>query len=533
MPNFPQSAPVKKLNQEHPDYSFYKETYDQIDALYEGGVKIREAVVRGGQFLVKNPKELPEVFATRQLRFSYTNLLGNIIGWYISALFKQAPQIIKKREGAAGEAATKIPEDIAAFCAAFEKDCDRGQTELNGFWGQVAETALLYRCAYVLKDLPAPGAGDDMPLSLQQQKQQGLLDPYLVLYRPANVINWETDAHGNLEWIIIYARVQEQEFLGDPAVTDYWYFFDRQQVVLYEREVKTGNVSTDTGGQEEMAMLVEGYPRRHAMTDQDQVPICKIELPEGLWLANRVFLPLVNHLNQDNALDFGLMQANLPQLVIEDGDQGSYEEPVTISAVGYHHIPHGGKMYYLEPQGKAYEASQKRIDGLEERVYRACYLMDQARTNRSTPTAQSGVSKQQDKTPSRDALSKIGDVLRPAMQNAYRDVLAIAGYDNIEPDVRGFDFSDRATAEDMSLLEQASVVEVNSPTYERELGKKAVRLTLPDLNPETLEEIDGEIETNPTPSAQAAEAKEQQQAMMVQKFQASMKGAAGGGPATE
>src|SRR5581483_9146833 len=198
MPNFPQSAPVKKLNLEHPDYTFFKESYSQIAALYEGGVRIREAVIRSGQFLVKLPKELPEVFATRQLRFSYTNLLGNIIGWYMSALFKQPPQIVKKREGVEGDAATKIPDDAAAFCAAFEKDCDRGNSELNDFFKSVAETALLYRCAYVLTDLPAPGIQDPgRPLSLQEQKAAGLLDPFLVLYKPANVINWGTDAYGN------------------------------------------------------------------------------------------------------------------------------------------------------------------------------------------------------------------------------------------------------------------------------------------------------------------------------------------------
>lgn len=518
MRNFPQFAPVNKLNLQHPDYAFFHETWELIGTLYEGGTRMREAV-NHGQFLVKNPKELPEVFSVRQQRFSYTNLLGNVIGWYMSALFKQPPQLTKKQAGVEGDTALKIPAPVADFCAAFEKDCDRGGVSFNDFCKAAAEAATLYRKAYVLVDLPSPEA---QPLTLQDQVNQGLLNPFLVLYTPRNVINWETDAYGNLEWALIYVRAQEQEFLEAPKVTDYWYYFDREQVALYEREVKTSATET-TVGAEELATLCTGYPRAHALSDEKRVPIFEICLPEGLWLANRVFLPLINHLNQDNALDFGLMQANLPQLVIEDGDNGTYDEPVTTSTVGYHHMPHGGKMYFLEPGGIAYEAAQQRIDTLEERIYKACYLMDQARTNRSTPAAQSGYSKQQDKTPSRDALSGIGDVVRPVQQAIYEAVLRLAGFPDIEPDVRGYDFSDRATAEDMALLEQATVVPVNSPIFERELGKKNVRCSLPDLNPETLQKIDDEIDNNPTPSAQAAQEKEQQQQAMLSKFQASLK----------
>lgn len=519
--SFPQQAPVKKLDSQHPEFTFYQEAWQQIATLYQGGIAMKQAVVRGGQFLVKNTKELPEVFSTRQQWFSYTNLLGNVIGWYMSALFKQPPQYVLKQSGVEGEAALEAPQDVADFAETFEKDCDRSGTSLTDFWRKVLECALLFKSAYVLKDTPGP-QGDEAPLTLQQQQDQGLFNPFLVLYSPLNVINWETDAYGNLEWITIKIQVQQQEFLQDAKTTDYWYYFDRQEVALYEREVKQGSTdSTDTS--EEMATLAPGYPRRHAMADQNKVPVAKVTLPEGLWLSNRVFLPLCNHLNQDNALDFGLMQANLPQLVIKDGQNGEYEEPITISAVGYHHLPFGGEMAFLEPEGRSYEQAQKRIDVLEERIYKACYLTDQARTNRATPQAQSGLSKQMDKTPSRDALSGIGDVIRPAIQSVYEDVLAIAQHEDVDPDVRGFDFADKATSDDMALLESGIVIPVNSRRYEREIQKKVARLQLADLNPEAWDEIDKEIDTNPTPSEVEEQQKEEQNAQQVAQFNATLK----------
>jgi hypothetical protein len=525
---FPLSAPCKLLNALHPEYEERCQSYDDFATLYEGGRSIKDKV---GQFLRKRPKELSDVYIVRQINFSYMGLLGNIIGWYRSALFNADPQIVKKVAGKDGAGADKIPGDAAAFCELFEKDCDGAGTTFTGFWPAVLESLLMFCGAYVLVDLPAPRGDEPAPVSLAQQQRAGLLNPNLVFYEPRQVINWETDSRGNLEWVVIYVRDREQDFLGAPKVIDYWYYFDRQECALYQREVKADE---RTAPDQAIATLVEGYPRPHAMAGMNQVPVRHVKVAKGLWLANRVSLPLMNHLNLENSLDFGLFQSNLAQLVIEDGPNGTYESgsvaggPPTASEVGYHHLPNGGKMYYLEPAGGSYATTQMRLDTIEERIYKACYLQDQARTNRSTPTAQSGISKTMDKAPSRDVMCALGDLLRMTMQSVYTDVLAVRGFADVVPDVRGLDFSDKAGAEDLDLLDKSTVIQVNSETYEREIAKKNVRLSLPDMNPETLKVIDDEIDANPTPSVQAAAQQEQQRADMLTKFTSSFPGASPG-----
>ena len=42
---FPQTAPVSKLNQEHPEFARHREIWEQIRTLYKGGVDIRAAVL--------------------------------------------------------------------------------------------------------------------------------------------------------------------------------------------------------------------------------------------------------------------------------------------------------------------------------------------------------------------------------------------------------------------------------------------------------------------------------------------------------
>jgi hypothetical protein len=39
--------------------------------------------------------------------------------WYGAALFKQPPQLIKKLANATGDAASKLPDDVSAFCSKF------------------------------------------------------------------------------------------------------------------------------------------------------------------------------------------------------------------------------------------------------------------------------------------------------------------------------------------------------------------------------------------------------------------------------
>ncbi len=160
-------------------------------------------------------------------------------------------------------------------------------------------------------------------------------------------------------------------------------------------------------------------------------------------------------------------------------------------------------MYFLEPEGNSFKLSAERLEALEERIYKAAYLQDQGRSSKATPAMQSGYSKQMDKMPSKDALSGIASVIRPAMQAVYQDVTEIRGFD-VNIDIRGMDFTDKAGIEEMDFMEKSTVVDVNSPTFERERGKKFARVVLPDLNPETLKIIDDEIDANPTPDEELA-----------------------------
>jgi hypothetical protein len=58
-----------------------------------------------------------------------------------------------------------------------------------------------------------------------------------------------------------------------------------------------------------------------------------------------------------------------------------------------------------------------------------------------------------------------------------------------------------------------TIMDINSPTLERELAKRIVRIELPDANRELLQQLDEEINSNPTPTELQAQQQEKAQSL--------------------
>lgn len=498
--SLPTTIPVETLNRTHPFYDKVLRTWNQVEVLNCGGWMMEQAI---GDYLRMRPKEPTAVLEMRKRAASYTNLMGNITGWYDSALWQQQPAFD----------ITPGSKEISDFLQGWESDVTRTQVNSRRFFKGVVQSMLVNKCAYVLLDMPT-GTGAEQTLADQQAGK--LLSPYLIEYRPQTVINWGEDEFGGLQWAVLKTEETASIFPADPAVSDVWTYYDAHEVARWTREKDST---------EKVAKMDPGYPRQHATARLNKIPLYRLSVPDGLWFGNRVKLPLLNHFNLDNALDWGLMNSCLAQLYIKGkyGDQSVGSAQPTVSEVAFHQLEIGGEMGYVEPKGIAFKSSQERLDNLEERIYKACFLQAHARTNKSTPTQQSGISKQQDMTPANDALSGIGDVARPALELIYTDVLAVSGMP-AKVNVRGFDFNDKGIGK-LEMIDAASVVPVQSTTFERRVQKDVVHILYPDEAESWYKTVEGEIDIAPTPNEQAQAAAELAQQAKVQsglKFQKSL-----------
>lgn len=475
--------PVKLLDIKNPEFESKIEAWLDLVLLLESGATMRRNVDR---LLKKRPREDSDVYMGRKDKFTYNNILGTALGWYGSAMFAENPEIFLTREGGKKSSDEK-------FYSNFLEDCNGCGTSFVDFFKRIFSCLLTYGAAWVLTDLAAIEPGEEAPQTFEEQKARKLLDPYLVMYTPINVINWECDARGALNWVVIKTTVQKQQFLMPPQIVDTWYYYDKEYYLVYEDVRKVGDVSIPTDGIGRTAKLLRSG--KHALAKEKRVPVRRLLLSEGLWLANRAYLLLLDHLNQDNTLSWSLFMSNLAiPIIIGDVDASN----MTSSENGYMQFPAGTDYKWSEPDGKSFQHSANRLESLREEAFRCMHLQSQGRSMSATPAMQSGRSKQLEMAPAVDILSGMGGDLKVHMQAVLSDVIAARQVEPLLPDVRGFHFEDDMSTEEVFAVSSVLGLRIPSKSFEKSLYKKVARSWMPDANRADLEKVYKEIDAGPT-----------------------------------
>lgn len=501
-------ALVKQLDRKHEEWSLYSACWDQLETLYEGGVRLQQAAQR---FLRKRPKELGDVYQERYSRFTYQNLLANTIGWYQGKLFQTEPIV--------------DPHTTDSRAKAYLQDSNRAGAPFTELGRLIFEQQMLFGRAYVLVDKPRVQDGLAIETRLDEQRA-GVDQPYSVIWDPRQVFNWDFDEYGNLKWIVLKAISQTQnDPLSAPTQTADWYVFDRKTVRHFQFRPGSDAPSLDTetflknssSKDSDAASLVDERP--HVLAEANRVPVRYLPLPRHLWFANRAYLHLLEHLDQLNGYSWKLFIANHPQLVVKSDSKITGQ---TLSEVGYLQIPPTDSVEYLEPSGSSFSESREYLKGLREEIYRDFHLQAQGRSSTATASASSGLSKEMDMAPSVDMLNALGDVMRADQQNLLLDWRDAAGIraDPL-PDVTGYTFEADPSLAEIEKFEAANNAGVidKSETLEKTLDTKIALDLVEDQNQQLKDQIAREIQAAPT-RKQALEAAQQQE---IQQFQQRLK----------
>lgn len=497
-----------EIDAKHPDWNHNQETWFNSAVMYEGGHLMRK---NAHKFLLRRPKEDSSVYQHRLELMTYENNMGTGLGWWQAEMFSSEPKIDLRPAGSDGKPLPdgKLDGDKDKFYnQQFAKDCDKHGTSFVDMAREIFKNLLLYRQCFVLVDLPRNDL--DKYATLQDQKDAGALDPYLCAFPPQQVINWDMDDHGNYNWLMVYQKTYQTGFLVKAKIVERWYYYDRQQFRVYECIYDESE--GDAGKKQAVNLIQTGY---HALAAKNIVPVQCIEFPEGWWLANRAYLPALEHIDTVNVLRWSLRMAGLAVPVIFTDD-----ELTTITLAEYQFIKLGqnDKYEWTEAPGRSWEHLAKRILVLTEEIWRAMYLVAQARSTSATAGAASGVSKQEDMAPSHDVLDGMGAILRTALQNLLTLVIWARGDDGIVPDVTGFTFEDKLTAAELDVIEEVLSLGIPSDSFEREVYKLAVRLVLKGANDDLLTVIFAEIMKGPTRDEKQAQQLQQRFNMVRQNI---------------
>ena len=227
------SPKLSTLRQKKPEWTDKAEVWTDLHILYTGGYLVRQNAMR---FLRRRPKEDANVYSVRVDHVTFHDLLGTGLGWYAAELFEVAPEIgiLQTQMDGVG---TPVSDNVEFFYdQQFLKNCDSNGTSFVNFWQrEIMPKMLIFGEVWVLTDLPpVPEDKEAQPTSLQEQRDMGLLDPHLTAYSPMQVINYQFDQTGQLQWCLIQVTFQEQHFLAKPEVVDRWYYFDQTTYRIYE-----------------------------------------------------------------------------------------------------------------------------------------------------------------------------------------------------------------------------------------------------------------------------------------------------------
>jgi len=458
---------MQNINVEHPDYVRSKTMWRKYRDLYTGGEQLRE---RAPEYLVRRSKEPNDVYFERLARVFYENYIGSIIDWYAATLMRREPIITFDGTNEAGK----------RFYTMFGDDCDLKGTSLADFFRQQLVQALVSGRTYIVVDFPRV----TVPVANRAQEDAiGKSRAFLADYAPDEVINWNHDANGQLEWVVLRtSHLRQAETASDTWKRETrWIYYDRETFRIYRSALEP------TGPSGGIDIVDEG---RHGLAAQRRVPLFQMRVSDGLWLMNKAALLQLEHFNKSNALAWALTMGLFATPVI-------YSEREWSQIVGesyYIQLAPEDRFGWTEPEGHVFQIAADNLERLKDEIYRVCYLMVQAGGTSSSLSSQSGLSKQRDFGITQEVLRAYGDVIKHTMKQILC-AIEIARQDGLTIDVAGldeFDIGDFSVELDdaKKLLDLG----IHSDTLKKQLFKKLAFKYFCDIRQDVKNQMADEID---------------------------------------
>ena len=454
---------METINREHPEYIARKAIWKQYKDLYAGGEQLR---TNASQYLVRRHKEPGEIYMERLGRVFYENYIGSVIDWYAATLMRCAPALLF---GGSDPAARD-------FYSILSDDCDFKGTRLSEFFRQRFVEALVCGSSYTVVDFPR---ANGEARSRAEEDACGRSRAYLMDYSADEVINWNHDRLGGLEWVVLRTSCLQQSKVTDAKweKETRWVYYDRENYQIYR---KTGDSSA-------IELIDEG---RHGLASLGRVPVFEMKVSDGLWLMSKAASLQLEHFNKSNALSWALTM-------------GLFASPVVYSDREWKQVV--GESYYIqlgkddrfgwtEPEGKVYQIAADNLVNLRDEIYRVSYLMIQA-GEAGTGSHQSAVSKQLDFATTEEVVRAYGDTVKEAMKQTLW-AIAAARQDGVTIGVSGmdeFDINDLGT--ELDDAQKLLSLGIESKTLKKEVFKRLAFKYLSDAGQDVKNKVAEEIES--------------------------------------
>jgi hypothetical protein len=507
----PAAVTFEDVTREHPHRQYWKAAWDNYRLLYKGGEVFLRAAGQAAmtraqgqspgiidlmgqqgnnrrrRFLFQLEGEPDTKYISRWERAYYVGYLPAMVDYFLHNLFSQPPRI---RPALEDDAEPGDVPDPPEWHAPFIADCTGGGDSFLDFVKSAFLDVLVCQQGGWLIGQPAIGIGGTV------KDNPGCV---LTKYRPEEIIDWDEDAAGELEWIVLRKQEEVRDFPAPRLQVITYTYINRQSWAAWEEVV-----SPDKRDPKRIELVAAGD---HGL---GEVPFVRMTVPEGMWITNKLASWQVDLFNQTSMLSYGQLLSCFLQPAITSHEEGAenriFGDGIVLKLRGGGKDRDAEKFEWIAPNPAPLEFQSKRILEQRDEGYRIAHQMSLAVDNAASNVGRSGLSKIEDRRASEVILAGYGGYVREAMVKTLNLVSRIVG-DNTEWVVAGFDsFEVSSMMEELQTAALISTFSIQSPTFKAELQKDIASRVLDHLDEGTRQKIADEIEEAVEQQAEAVTA---------------------------
>ena len=438
----------------HKDYKENINNYEYFIRSYNGGYDYTL-----GQYLNRYNLELDNEFNQRLANTPCDNHCRNIIQIYSSFLFR-----------------VKATRDFGSMAdepslESFLKDADLEGNSFNSVMKQAQNYASIYGHCFLILDKPT------VQLRTRADELNQDVRPYVSVITPENVLDWNLKREVNGKYYLDYLKVREEVDKDGGIYYRMWYP-DRIDTVYQEGNSEPSIIDTADNqiGRIPAVILYNAKSHKRLIGISDLTDIA--DLQKAIY-------------NEYSEIEQLIRLTNHPSLVKTPSVNASAGAGAVIEMP--EEIEPNLKPYLLQPSGQNLNAIMESIRHKVEAINRIAHT-GAVRTTKQQVS--SGIALQTEFELLNARLSEKADNLELAEEQLFR---CYAMFQNTEfdgeinyPD----SFNIRDYAVDLQFFSMAKAMNLQSPTFNKEVDKEIVRAVIDDDEKltQSFEEIDGQAE---------------------------------------
>lgn len=317
-----------------------------------------------------------------------------------------------------------------------DADDDEGGCPIHHFLVEALREALQTRTVWVLADLPQPDP-DAVVDSRLAAEQAGMLDPYLCIVPAEQVIDWQCDKRGRLEWVMMMTceQIRAAPNQRRNVLLHTYTVWDSTTWRRYEIQVDPARLPNENTPYQPVDGGEHGFGR---------VPFERLVLPEGFYAMGKLHSLAREHFNKRCAMSWAEYKSLFKILYEFLGPEDAGALPVAsaqmdenratnqIRGQGYTQIRgKDDRAEYVGPDPETFTAARESCNDAMREMHRVMFSMAMSANMDSAALKRSQGSKQSDQATTEVLLDAFGMLLRKFCRRLL--VLAALGRNEAAP----------------------------------------------------------------------------------------------------